>query len=82
MQREIPEKINIEGAKLAKELGLLVILDAGGEDKPISKDLLQYVDIISPNEVTFINFRLNFIELLINTQIFIQIKMSLNHLNN
>ena len=29
----------------------MVILDVGGRDEPFSTDLLNYVDILSPNEV-------------------------------
>ena len=50
LQREIPEHINILAAKLAKENGVTVILDAGGMDIPIGDDLLSLVDIFSPNE--------------------------------
>lgn len=34
----------------AKSAGVPVILDAGGMDAPISQELLNYVDIFSPNE--------------------------------
>ena len=50
LQREIPEHINIIAAKIAKESGVTVILDAGGMDIPISKELLETVNIFSPNE--------------------------------
>ena len=50
LQREIPEHINILGAKAAKSSGVTVILDAGGMDIPISKELLEVIDIFSPNE--------------------------------
>jgi ribokinase len=51
LQREIPEYVNIVAAKTAKEAGTLVILDIGGREEPLSEDLLNNVDIISPNEV-------------------------------
>lgn len=50
MQREINEEINIYSAKKARELKVKVVLDVGGQDTDISKELLQNVDIISPNE--------------------------------
>lgn len=40
---------------MAKENGTMVILDVGGRDELLSKDLLNYVDIISPNEVYLID---------------------------
>ena len=51
LQREIPEFVNILAARIAKEAGTLVILDVGGRDELLSKELLNYVDILSPNEV-------------------------------
>lgn len=50
LQREIPEYVNIVAARTAKEAGTLVILDVGGRDEPLSEELLQNVDILSPNE--------------------------------
>ena len=50
LQREIPEFVNVLAAKTAKENNTLVILDVGGRDEPLSPELLQYIDIISPNE--------------------------------
>ena len=52
LQREVPEFVNALAAKVAKQNGTMVILDVGGRDELLSKDLLNYVDIISPNEVT------------------------------
>lgn len=43
--------MNIVAARTAKEAGTLVILDVGGRDEPLSEELLQNVDILSPNEV-------------------------------
>ena len=54
LQREIPDHVNAIAAKVAKEAGTLVILDMGGRDEPLSRDLLQYIDIISPNEVSLL----------------------------
>ncbi len=53
LQREIPEYVNVVAARTAKQAGTLVILDAGGRDELLSKDLLEQIDIISPNEVGF-----------------------------
>ena len=51
LQREIPEYVNFIAAKIAREAGTMVILDVGGRDEPFSTDLLNYVDILTPNEV-------------------------------
>ena len=50
LQREIPENINLAAARIAKENGCKVILDMGGKDSPLSEELLECIDIISPNE--------------------------------
>ncbi|KAL6959146.1 ribokinase [Sarracenia purpurea var. burkii] len=50
LQREIPDSVNIQVAKVAKTAGVPVILDAGGVDAPIPLELLNLVDILSPNE--------------------------------
>lgn len=47
---EIPQQVNIEAAKLAKEHGKTVIMDLGGKDEPIAKQILEYIDYVSPNE--------------------------------
>ena len=51
LQREIPEKVNIAAAQAAKdaENSVLVVLDMGGNDTPISPKLISLCDIISPN---------------------------------
>ena len=41
----------MEGAKAAQRNGVEVVLDFGGEDTVIPKELLGLIDIISPNEV-------------------------------
>lgn len=43
--------MNVVAAKFAKQNGKMVILDVGGRDEPMSVELLQNLDIISPNEV-------------------------------
>ncbi|KAK6934102.1 Carbohydrate kinase PfkB [Dillenia turbinata] len=55
LQREIPDSVNIQVAKdvvvqAARNAGVPVILDAGGMDTPLPRELLSYVDILSPNE--------------------------------
>ncbi|GLJ06086.1 hypothetical protein SUGI_0031560 [Cryptomeria japonica] len=50
LQREIPDSVNIEVAKIAKSANVPVILDAGGMDDPIPDDLLKSITILSPNE--------------------------------
>ncbi|XP_057724858.1 ribokinase-like [Arachis stenosperma] len=50
LQREIPDAVNIQVAKAARSAGVPVIFDAGGMDSPIPQELLNCVDILSPNE--------------------------------
>lgn len=50
LQREIPDSVNIQVAKAARSAGVPVILDAGGMDTPIPQELLNFIDILSPNE--------------------------------
>ncbi|KAK7244073.1 hypothetical protein RIF29_38891 [Crotalaria pallida] len=50
LQREIPDSVNIQVAKAARSAGVPVIFDAGGMDAAIPQELLNFVDIISPNE--------------------------------
>ncbi|CAN4104302.1 unnamed protein product [Withania somnifera] len=50
LQREIPDFVNIQVAKAARNAHVPVILDAGGMDSPIPLELLRCVDIFSPNE--------------------------------
>ncbi|XP_062087251.1 ribokinase [Humulus lupulus] len=50
LQREIPDPVNIQVAKAARSAGVPVILDAGGVDSPVPQELLNLVDIFSPNE--------------------------------
>lgn len=40
----------VEYLQVAKSAGVPVILDAGGVDAPVPKELLNFVDIFSPNE--------------------------------
>ncbi|CAL5187273.1 unnamed protein product [Lathyrus oleraceus] len=50
LQREIPDFVNVQVAKAARNAGVPVIFDAGGVDAPIPQELLDFVDIFSPNE--------------------------------
>eukprot|EP00262_Sarcandra_glabra_P007565 TRINITY_DN20455_c0_g1_i1.p1 TRINITY_DN20455_c0_g1~~TRINITY_DN20455_c0_g1_i1.p1 ORF type:complete len:370 (-),score=100.90 TRINITY_DN20455_c0_g1_i1:112-1221(-) len=50
LQREIPDRVNIQVAKAARSAGVPVILDAGGMEGSIPAELLSFVDIFSPNE--------------------------------
>ncbi|KAK0601308.1 hypothetical protein LWI29_023044 [Acer saccharum] len=50
LQREIPDSVNIQVAKAARNAGVPVILDAGGMEAPIPRELLNVIDILSPNE--------------------------------
>lgn len=50
LQREVPEQVNIDVAKLAKEAGVPVFLDAGGVEGPIAPELLSCLSVLSPNE--------------------------------
>lgn len=50
LQREVPQEINKLAAQCAQAHGCKVILDMGGKDEPLDKELLRSVDIISPNE--------------------------------
>ncbi|XWS27469.1 hypothetical protein CRYUN_Cryun26dG0117700 [Craigia yunnanensis] len=51
LQREIPDSVNIQVAKAAaRSVGVTVIMDAGGMDAPMPQELLNFVDILSPNE--------------------------------
>ena len=36
--------------QIASETGVTVIMDCGGVEDPISKELLQHVSVLSPNE--------------------------------
>lgn len=50
LQREVPEKVNLLVASYCKNKGATVVQDVGGEDRPISSDMLQLCDYIMPNE--------------------------------
>lgn len=50
LQREIPDAVNLEAAKIAKSAGVPVIMDAGGAEGPIPEELLKCLTVLSPNE--------------------------------
>ncbi|OQR95102.1 phytanoyl- dioxygenase superfamily protein [Achlya hypogyna] len=50
LQCEIPHEVNRMVAIEAKAAGATVIWDVGGEERPLDKDFLQYVDYMCPNE--------------------------------
>jgi len=56
LQREIPEYVNVEAARLARELCKPVFMDVGGTDAPLSQALMPFLSVIAPNEteLTFI----------------------------
>lgn len=55
LQREIPEAVNLEVAKLGSSAGVTVVLDCGGADADVDPDLLKHLTIISPNESELAN---------------------------
>lgn len=50
LQREIPDRINVEVARIAKLLGKPVFMDVGGTDAPLDENLMPYISVIAPNE--------------------------------
>ncbi len=50
LQREVPESVSLAAAAAAHAAGVPVVLDAGGDETPISDALLACVTILSPNE--------------------------------
>jgi ribokinase len=50
LQREIPDAINLQVAKLAKAHKVPVFLDMGGRDSPLPEEILPFLYAISPNE--------------------------------
>lgn len=49
LQREIPEHVNVAVAHAAAAAGVPVFQDIGGEDRPISDELLRSLTFVSPN---------------------------------
>lgn len=50
LQREIPDSVNLQVAKMCKTAGVDVILDAGGAEGPLDAELLSCLSLLSPNE--------------------------------
>jgi sugar/nucleoside kinase (ribokinase family)/sugar phosphate isomerase/epimerase len=52
LQREVPEYVNMLIASRAKEMdsSIIVCMDVGGEDRPISEPMLRLCDYLVPNE--------------------------------
>ncbi|KAF5832813.1 Ribokinase-like protein [Dunaliella salina] len=50
LQREIPEHVNVEVAKLAKAANVPVYMDAGGMEGPLDPQILACLTLLSPNE--------------------------------
>ncbi|CAM6036804.1 unnamed protein product [Sphagnum compactum] len=50
LQREVPDTVNLEAAKVARIAKVPVIMDAGGAEGPIPEELLKFVTVLSPNE--------------------------------
>jgi sugar/nucleoside kinase (ribokinase family) len=54
MQREIPEHINVAASRIAKSCGVITILDMGGNDAPLTHELLEHIDYVSPNQTELV----------------------------
>ncbi|KAG0628596.1 hypothetical protein M758_1G038500 [Ceratodon purpureus] len=50
LQREVPDSVNLEAAKIARSANVPVVLDAGGADTPIAQELLKCVAVLRVNE--------------------------------
>ena len=50
LQCEVPVRVNVRLAKAAHQLNIPVIVDVGGEDRPMDTELLQCCDFLVPNE--------------------------------
>ncbi len=62
INNEVPEEVNLRATKIAKENGVLVILNPA-PSKPLSDYLLENVDIFTPNqhETEFLNGKQNMV---------------------
>ena len=49
LQREVPEYVNYRIAKRAREVGVVVMQDVGGEDRPMDEAMMSLCDYIIPN---------------------------------
>eukprot|EP00892_Ulva_mutabilis_P003290 jgi/Ulvmu1/1332/UM011_0060.1 len=50
LQREIPEEVNLQVARMCSEAGVKVVLDVGGAEAPLDSDALRCISVLSPNE--------------------------------
>lgn len=50
LQREVPESVNLLVSQAAATANVPVMMDMGGEDSPISKQLLELLFVLSANE--------------------------------
>jgi ribokinase len=50
LQREVSDSVNVALAGYAREKGIKVILDVGGQDIRLENEFLKNINIISPNE--------------------------------
>lgn len=57
LQREVPDFVNVEVARLARSLGKPVFMDVGGTDAPLDERLIPFLSVVCPNEseLTFIS---------------------------
>eukprot|EP00939_MAST-03C_sp_MAST-3C-sp1_P002567 g2567.t1 len=55
LQREIPDDVNLEAAKIARANDVPVLLDVGGSDATVDSRLAPLVSIIWPNETELSN---------------------------
>lgn len=57
LQREVPDLINVEVARMARALGKPVFMDVGGTDAPLDERLIPFLSVVCPNEseLTFIS---------------------------
>eukprot|EP00455_Lapot_gusevi_P005814 TRINITY_DN12488_c0_g1_i1.p1 TRINITY_DN12488_c0_g1~~TRINITY_DN12488_c0_g1_i1.p1 ORF type:complete len:307 (+),score=102.17 TRINITY_DN12488_c0_g1_i1:56-976(+) len=50
LQREIPDRVNLQVARIAKEAGVTVMMDVGGRAEALPAEFLPHISILSPNE--------------------------------
>lgn len=57
LQREVPDIVNVEVARMARALGKPVFMDVGGTDAPLDERLIPFLSVVAPNEseLTFIS---------------------------
>lgn len=57
LQREVPDFVNVEVARMARALGKPVFMDVGGTDAPLDERLIPFLSVVAPNEseLTFIS---------------------------